>query len=214
VHTRDADPRGVKGRLSVLLVAGLILACGSFGAASYALSRAPRTLDIKNTASWDVITPARWSALQGSLTRKGFDPKTVHVVTAAPPLALVSATPRSGSSCLIVTNDGLMGATVCGSPTRLVTFATPGHFDQHLSNGTTQRVGTTNIVGIVPSGVVSVQQEWTTNGRASKMYASLLSAPQARVFGETLVSAGRLVLTARTSSGAVVARKTIRALAR
>jgi hypothetical protein len=197
-----------------LLVAGLTLACGSFGAASYALSRAPRTLDIKNTPSWNVITPARWSALQGRLTRKGFDPKTVHVVTAAAELALVSATRTSGPSCLILTRNGLMGATVCGSPTRLVTFATPGHFDQHLNNGTTQRVGTTNIVGIVPAGAVSVQQEWSTDGRANKMYAPLLSAPKAMVFGETLASARAVVLTARTSSGVVVARKTVRALPR
>ena len=210
----SADLGSVTRRLPILLVAGLALACGSLGAASYVLSRAPRTLDIKNTPSWNVITPARWDALQASLRRKGFDPETVHVVTAAPPLTLVSATRTSGPSCLILTHNGLMGATVCGSPTRIMTFATTGHFDQHLSNGTTQRVGTTNVVGIVPAGVVSVQQEWSTDGRASKMYAPLLSAPQAMVFGETLASARAITFTARTSSGVVVARKTVRALPR
>jgi hypothetical protein len=201
-------------RLPILLVVGLALACGFFGAAAYALSRAPRTLDIKNTPSWNVITAARWSALQGRLTREGFDPKTVHVVTAAPPLALVSAMRTSGRACLILTHNGVMGATVCGRPTSLVTFASRGHFDQHLNNGTTQRVGTTNVVGIVPAGVVSVQQEWSSDGRANKSYTSLLSAPQAMVFGETLATARPVVLTARTSSGDVVARKTVRALPR
>jgi len=193
-----------------LLVAGLALACATFGAASCALSRAPRTLDIQNTPSWGVIAAPRWRALEGRLAREGFDPKTVHVVTAAPPLALVSATRMSGRSCLILTRDGVTGARVCGRPTSLVTFASPGHFDQRLDNGTTRRVGTTNVVGIVPAGAVSVQQEWSLDGRPNKTYASLLSAPHAMVFGETLATARAVVLTARTSSGGVVARKTVR----
>jgi hypothetical protein len=183
------------------------------GAASYALSRAPRTLDVKNTPGWNVMAAPRWHALVSRLAREGFDPTTVHVVTAAPPLALVSASRAGGRSCLIVARSGVMGATVCGRVTSLVTFTSRGHFDQRLGNGTAERVATTSLVGIAPAAAVSVQQAWGAD-QAHKTYTSLLRAPQAMVFGETLATDGAVVVTARGSSGRVVARKTVRALPR
>jgi hypothetical protein len=145
-------------RTWIIGLTGVVLIAAA-GAGSFVLSRDARTQPT-DTSPFPVglaFTQAEWAKVTTTLTRRGFDPATLRVVsgmrleTPSQPLALVRAASRSRGLCFVPVRGVRPGRATCSSS---------GHLDKPLLVfAATDRMGggkATDIVGVARHSVIRV----------------------------------------------------------
>lgn len=188
-----------------LRIVGLLAVVVAASFAVVALTRHDSSTT-KPVAMRGVFSDSQWQTVERQLAERGFRAETAKVVAATDRLALVTASRPSGKPCFVPVSGTTVGPAVCRLRRTLTVFEAAGRLDETTATGV-RLVPVTNVVGIVPRGVVSVVAHWSPLGRSDAANQALLPAGAALVFAAGFRGTS-VRLTALDAQGATVARFT------
>jgi hypothetical protein len=198
----------VTRRAWAILVVGALLAASLGG---FVLLDRGQASGFKPLASGGVFTSTVWETVKQRITKRGFNPVSIQVLTSAgdsqngKALTLLGAARPSGANCFIVARGTTLGASICLLAKPVTVFSARDQFYEIGASGQGHSFPATDAIGLIRRDVGSVVMRWKISGRPNVQGLPLFDVSGGRAFGFTFRGRSGTLLV-RDSHGKTVSR--------